>query len=182
MDKDLGMADGARPEDDSTLADVVDADSDRAGRIGRRVVLSLVAIFVLTALADVFGLTTTSTDASAGHSLAVTSPASIRAGMDARITIELRSEKTISAPITVEVDQDYLDAFSTYSISPAPAGESSDGTSLSLDYDAPGEVAFRLDIDGTASEDSILLARGEVRVYVGGKLAATSKLKTWKVL
>lgn len=182
MDKDLGSTRSGRPENDSTLADVVDSHRDLPGRIGRRVVLSLVAVFIVVALADVFGLTSRATSTSPGYTLTVTSPASIRAGMDARITVELHSEQKISAPITMEVEQDYLDAFSTYSTSPVPDGESSDGTSLVLDYDAPGETAFRLDIDGTASEDALVLARGEVRVYVDGKLVATTELKTWKVL
>ncbi|GGJ73377.1 hypothetical protein GCM10007173_35470 [Glutamicibacter ardleyensis] len=51
-----------------------------------------------------------------------------------------------------------------------------------LDYDAPDHVTFRLDINGTMSQDSSIFDSGEVRVYVGDELVASAELKTWKVL
>jgi len=180
MDKDFEPSESADPLDGSTLSDVVDSDYDKAGRLGRRVFLTLVALFVLAALSNVFGMETTSTSVTPGHELTVTAPRTSRAGMDAKITFTLRTAEKISGPVTVKIDQDYLDTFSTYSISPAPDGESSDGSMLVLDYDAPQENAFRLDIDGTVSEDSVLLASGNAHAYIDGKLVAFTKLKLWK--
>lgn len=169
------------PLNDSTLFDVVDLDQDRLGRIGRRIILAVVAVFVLVSLANIFGLETTSTSVSPGHEVTVTAPRTSRAGMDAKITVKLDTLKKISGPITIKLDQDYLEGFSAYAISPAPDSESSDGGLLVLDYAAPHENSFRLDIDGTVSEDSVLQVAGNLRVYVDNDLVTSTKLKLWKV-
>ncbi|MDQ0096015.1 hypothetical protein [Paeniglutamicibacter psychrophenolicus] len=181
MDKDFDPPETADPSDGSTFFDVVDSGYDKGGRIGRRIILTLVALFVLASLANVFGMDTTSTGGSPGYELTVSAPRTSRAGMDGKITVTLHAAQKISGPITVKVEQDYLDAFTTYGISPAPDGESSDGHLLVLDYDASDEKTFRLDIDGTVSEDSDLRAHGNVQVYIDGDLVASTKLRLWKV-
>ena len=181
MDKDVDPWETADPSHGSTLIDVVDSDCDKGGRIGRRIILTLVALFVLASLADAFGMDSTATGGSPGYELTVTAPRTSRAGMDGKITITLHAVQKISGPVTVKVDQASLDGFTTYGISPAPEGESRDESLLVLDYDAPGENTFRLDIDGTVSEDSVPLANGTVRVYVEGELVASTKLQLWKV-
>lgn len=180
MDKDPGLPKPAASLNDSTLFDVVDTAQDKRGRIGRRIVLMLVALFILISLTNVFGMETTTTSGSPGQEIIVTAPLISRAGMDAKISMGLRTSKTISAPITITIDQDYLDGFSTYDISPAPDSESSDGTLLVLRYDAPQENSFRLDIDGTISEDGILQVTGMLGVYIDEELVASTKLKLWK--
>ena len=169
------------PLTDSTLFDVVDAAQDKRGRIGRGIVLAMVAVFILAALGNVFAMETTSTSVSPSHTVSVTAPRISRAGMDAKITVKLDTPKKVSGPITLKLEQDYLDGFSAYDISPAPDLESSDGRMLVLEYAAPNESSFRLDIDGTVSEDSILQVAGNLRVYVENELVASTKLKLWKV-
>lgn len=168
--------------DDSTLYDVVDAKRGRNGRVARRVLLWLLALFVLTMLAGVFGQVSLIKSASPGYELTVTAPRTTRAGMDATVSVELLSTQKISGPISVEIEQDYFNGFSTHDFSPAPDGESSDGKFLVLEYDAPDKAAFRLDINGTMSQDSSIFDSGEVRVYIGDELVASAELKTWKVL
>ncbi|MDQ0095900.1 hypothetical protein [Paeniglutamicibacter psychrophenolicus] len=180
MDKDPGFPQDLQRENDSTLADVVDSDQDRQGRIGRRAILGLTALFILASLSGVFGLNSVATSSSPGYELTVKSPGSTRAGMDARITVELHATEKITGTVIVEVDQNYLDSFTSYGISPAPDGEGSDGDVVSLEFDPPGETGFRVDIDGTSSEDMVVLSTGRLRVYVGGELAGTVDLKTWK--
>jgi hypothetical protein len=180
MDKDPGASSTSAGTNDSTLSDVVDSDRDRPGRIGRRVILGILALFILASLADIFGLYATVTDSSPGYELTADFPRSTRAGMDARITVELRAVEKITGKVTVEVDHDYLDAFTSYAVSPAADGESSDGTVLVLDYDPPNETEFRLDVDGTASEDMVILSTGGIRVYVDDELVGSAQLKTRK--
>lgn len=180
MDTEPGSPQGPEAPNDSTLSDVVDSDQDRPGRIGRRAILGLTALFILASLAGVFGLNPVATSSSPGYELTVKSPRSTRAGNDARITVDLRASEKITGTVTVEVDHDYLDAFTSYDVSPAPDGESSDGDVLALDFDPPDETGFRVDIDGTASEDNVVLSSGRIRVYVDDQLVGTAELKTWK--
>ncbi|GGJ73359.1 hypothetical protein [Glutamicibacter ardleyensis] len=100
--------------DDSTLYDVVDARSGRNGRVARRFLLWLLALFVLTMLAGVFGQVSLIKSASPGYELSVTAPRTTRAGMDATVSLELLSAQKISGPISVEIEQDYFNGFSTH--------------------------------------------------------------------
>jgi hypothetical protein len=164
MDKESGASKSLEEPNDSTLIDVVGSDSDRPGRIGRRIVLGIVALLILASPAGVFGLNPVVTISAPGYEHTVESPRSTRAGMDARIT----------------VDHDHLDAFTSYDVSPAPDGESSDGRVLAVEFDVPNENGFRVDIDGTSSEDLVVLSSGQIRVKVDDRLVGSPRLKTRK--
>jgi hypothetical protein len=100
-------------------------DPRRGGMATRRVSLTLLSLFLLAALFNVFGQRPDSSDAAApAASLKVYAPAHVRSGLyfEARFTIDARRELKDAA---VVLDSGWLEGMTLNTVEPAPLGEAS---------------------------------------------------------
>ncbi len=113
-----------------------------------------------------------------GYSVTVHTHGSDLPGGPATLAIEIRSTAGINEPLTLCIDQGYLDRLGTLTMSPAPEAESSDGMYRMLDFPAPRAPGFRLEISGASLGTEAPAAGGDLNVYVGGIHVATIDLRT----
>lgn len=95
----------------------------REGIWVRRAVLTVIAVFCLLGLADVFGQdTSTSSAAFAGGSLTVTAPSTVRGGLLFSADFTIRATRDIGKPVLV-LDPGWAQGLAVNTIEPSPAAE-----------------------------------------------------------
>jgi len=124
----------------------VDRHPDLKGRVAepwiRRVVLAVLAIFLLVALAGGFGQATESHVVRAGAAdLRVVGASTLRGGLLWPARIEVRAKREIAHPRLI-LGPGWLRGMQVNTIEPAAVGESSRGERLVLSYDrlVPGDT------------------------------------------
>jgi hypothetical protein len=117
-----------------------------------------------------------------GYAVTVHTPGSAAVGGAAALSIEIRSVAGINEPLTLCIDQGYLDSFGQLTVSPAAEAESSDGMYKMLDFPAPRAPEFRIEITGTAPGTASPAGTGDLNVYAGGIHVASIDLGTGRAL
>lgn len=123
---------------DSTLEGLETRRQDVQGVWWRRLFLVLLAIVVAAGLAGLLGVrdATASADED-GWSLQVRYAAMARAGLDVPFVVTVRHTGGFDKEVTVTLTGDYLDIYETQGFHPEPSGETRDGHTLYLTFDAP---------------------------------------------
>jgi hypothetical protein len=114
------------------LPDEIDLDRHRDfdGRGGgqwlRRAFMALLAIFVLAALANVFGqAAATDTAAGAGGTLSVKAPSRVRGGLTYQAEFQVHATRALGAP-TLVLERGWVDQTTLNTVQPEPAGSTTD--------------------------------------------------------
>lgn len=167
---------------DSTLGNVLSQSQTRPGRIGRRVVLGVLAAFCVLALLQLFGRTTSVNAQALGFEVAVDYAPAGRAGMPTEVIVRVSAERPIDKPIVISLSQTYLGPFSVDNISPEAVNESYRDGMLELNYDPPNDKEFTVHLRGTWESGNSMSADGHLQITVGGQIVAEFPLHSWLVL
>jgi hypothetical protein len=111
-----------------------------AGQWIRRIVLALLAVFVVAALLDVFGQRTITDEASgAGATLTVSAPTSVRGGLMYQARFTIQAEEAIGAPV-LQLDRGWYEQTTINTVEPEPAATTTDLDHIKLRFPplAPG--------------------------------------------
>ncbi|MGO4383059.1 hypothetical protein [Specibacter sp. RAF43] len=175
-----GKGPGAVPG--TTLANVSTGAQTRGGRIGRRVVLGALTVFIAAALFHAFGADTSTSATTGDYEVTVDYPVIGRAGLPASVTVRVHGAVPLAAPVRISVQKTYLESFNVDHVSPSPGAETFSSGFLQLDYDAPQTPDFVVSLVGSWEPGSDFDATGDLLVTVGGRRIATIHLNTWLVL
>ncbi len=119
-----------------------DFDGRRAGQWLRRGFITLLFLFVLAALANVFGqAAATDTASGAGGTLSVKAPSRVRGGLTYQGEFAIHAIKALGAP-TLVLDRGWVDQTTLNTVQPEPAGSITDAAGdLKLRFSplAPGQ-------------------------------------------
>jgi hypothetical protein len=119
-----------------------DSRSVQRGLVARRAVVTLLALFSLLALADLFGQQPTESAAGApGARMTLSAPKTVRGGLFFQSRVEIRALQGIGFPRLV-LDRGWVEGMQVNSIEPAPDSETSRDGRLVLTFAklAPGDV------------------------------------------
>jgi hypothetical protein len=123
---------------DTTLEGLETRRQDIQGAWWRRVFLALLALVVAAGLAGLLGVRdATATGDEDGWSLQLRYASTARAGLDVPFVATVRHEGGFDKEVTLALTGDYLDIFETQGFHPEPSGETRDGQTLYLTFDAP---------------------------------------------
>jgi hypothetical protein len=149
----------------STLPELTDEGDLRRARLGRRIGLTLLALFVLAGAVGLLGTrTTTTTAAGGGYALTVTHPAVSRSGHAVKVEVEVRKEGGFdtSEPIRLRMRSAYFDLFDENGFTPQPDAQTSDGEWTYDEYVPPRGEAFVVSVDTRVEPARNRGERGEV--------------------
>ncbi len=122
--------------------------AQRRGLIGRRVILTIVTVFVVAGLLGFLGVRTKTVTESDGPVEASVRFALIgRGGVAAPYAITVTSPGGFTGPIEITVDQSYLDLFDQNGIEPGPDAATSDGATVTWTFDRPPGPEFTVTLD-----------------------------------
>lgn len=123
---------------DTTLEGLETRRQDVQGAWWRRVFLVLLALVVAAGLAGLLGVRdATASGQEDGWSLQLRYAAMARAGLDVPFVATVRHEGGFDKEVTLALTGDYLDIYETQGFHPEPSGETRDGHTLYLTFDAP---------------------------------------------
>lgn len=166
----------------STLENVLTIRQTTAGRIGRRVVLGVLSVFLVLALAQYFGSETSRTVSASGYQVTVEYSPAGRAGMPSALVVSVQADKPIAEPVVIAVSETYLDALSVDNVSPEAESENYTTGFLELNYNPPHEKEFEVHLRGSWESGNATGASGSVRVSIGTRVVATVPVDAWLVL
>jgi|tagenome__1003787_1003787.scaffolds.fasta_scaffold20599903_2 hypothetical protein len=134
-----GNSDDVNARDDEPLAELrLDRHRDLEGRRreewGRRIVTSILVVFVLLAAANVFGQRPSSAAASGSAAqLVVSTPSTVRGGLIFQTRVEVSARRRIAHP-TLVLGGGWFDSMTLNSIQPGPESQESRGAGVTLAY------------------------------------------------
>ena len=129
------------PDDDGHVA-------QRRGLVGRRVLVTVVAVFVVAGLLGLLGVRTTTVTESDGPVQASVRYARIgRGGVAAPYAITVTSAGGFSGPIDITVDQSYLDLFDQNGVNPGADATTSTGDAVTWTFERPPGDEFTVTLD-----------------------------------
>jgi hypothetical protein len=165
--------------EDSTLADVRDAARVRRGRLGRRLGLALLTLFVAAGLLGVFGVRTGTASASGeGYELTVEYPRIARGGLDTEWRVTVRHPGGFSGPITLTTTAGYFDLFEAQGFYPSPSEETVDGDRYVTTFTEPPGDTFVLSFDAYIQPASQRGRSATTSLVVGGRDVAAVTYRT----
>jgi hypothetical protein len=113
----------------STEPGPTDIPRQTRARLGRRLFVVLLGLFLALGALGVYGVRTTSVSASGGgYELSVTYASVSRPGLATPWALEVRRPGGFPDGLNVAVRSSYFDAFDENGLGPAPAEETTDGT------------------------------------------------------
>jgi hypothetical protein len=138
-----GNSDVVNARDDEPLAELrLNRHRDLEGRHreqwGRRIVTSILVVFVLLAAANVFGQRPSSAAASGpAAQLVVSTPSTVRGGLIFQSRVDIAARRRISHP-TLVLGGGWFDSMTLNSVQPDPESQASRGAGVTLVYPALG--------------------------------------------
>lgn len=110
----------------------------RGERVGRRVVLSVLALFVLAGAAGLLGVRSRTVSASAnGYDLSVTYATMTRSGLSTPWSFSVHRDGGFEGPVTVATTLDYFELFDENGLDPDPSAATVSGELLVWTFDPP---------------------------------------------
>ena len=124
-------------------------DDVRRARLGRRVVIGLLILFLAAGALELFGSRTDQATAEAsGYRLTVTYPSITRPGLPIRWEFEVDHAGGFDGPIRLATTFDYLHLFDISNLEPDATSATATGGDLIYDFDPPSGDVFRVSMDG----------------------------------
>ncbi len=120
----------------------------RRERVGRRVVLSVLALFVLAGAAGLLGVRSRTVSASAnGYDLSVTYATMTRSGLSTPWSFSVHRDGGFEGPVTVATTLDYFELFDENGLDPDPSAATVSGELLVWTFDPPEGETLSVDFD-----------------------------------
>lgn len=153
----------------NTAPDNVDLPRARLARLGRRIFLALLVVFIALGAAGVFDVNLTSVEAvGGGYEIQVRYAKTTRPGLATPWFLEVRHAGGFDGPITIATTSEYFEHFDENGLNPDPSSvtqtddlmiwefEPPDGETLRVSFDARWEPGWRRPATGT----TMLLVNG----------------------
>lgn len=166
----------AKERSSSTIPEEPSRGRVARARMGRRLGIGVLGLFLALGAINVFGVRSDRVSASGGgYELTVTYAAMSRPGLATPWNVEVRRRGGFEGPITIATTLDYLNMFDENGLDPDPSSstatdelviwefEPPDGDTLGITFDARLEPAVQ---SGRSGETSVLVD-GEAVVRVG---------------
>jgi hypothetical protein len=123
----------------------------RRQRLERRIMLAVLALFLLLGALEVFGsFTRTVTSSANGVTLTATYPAITRPGLPVRWEFAVTRAGGFDGPITFRTTFDYLHLFDISNLEPDARSATATGEDLAYTFDPPVGDTLRVSMDGNA--------------------------------
>jgi hypothetical protein len=138
-------------------------------RAGRRVIIGMLALFVLIGVSGFLGpKTATATVSRSGYTLVVTYPAVTRPGLPIRWEYTIRHAGGFDGPIALATTFDYLHLFDLTNIEPEATSATSSGGEIVYRFAPPAGDELRISMDATAESGFHEVPSTTTRVIVDG--------------
>jgi hypothetical protein len=176
------------PPSDSTIEELLGEQRDveaqlrhlRRRRLGRRVVLVLLALIVVAAVAGLFGERTRQVGATeGGYALAVRYPFIVRDGPPTSLEIVIRRASGFEGSVEVAIGADYLQAFEQPDVSPRPESERSVGDLVVWSFSPPEGDQLTVQLEAQMSSHARFGQHGNVGVRDHGETVVDVDFTTW---
>lgn len=142
----------------------------RRARNERRVVLVLLAAFLLLGLVGVFGPRTSMVTATAeGYRLSVTYPSVTRPGLPIRWEVRITHPGGFGDTIRIATTFDYFHLFDVTGIEPDITSSTSDGRTIVFEFDPPPGDTFRAQFDAAVEPSVHELPSASTALLVGDR-------------
>lgn len=144
--------------------------SVRRARIGRRVIIACLVLFLAAGAFEVFGSRTAETTAEAsGYRLTVIYPSVTRPGLPIRWEFEVDHPGGFEGPIRLATSFDYLHLFDISNLEPDATSATANGGDVIYEFDPPDADAFRVSMDGNTEPGFHELPSATTTLYVDGR-------------
>ena len=179
--------DGA-PRLDTTVDPVLDDAHDhqaalrrlKRARLGRRVVLVGLFLFILAGLFNLLGVRMATVDQEAGeYHLSVRYPIIGRPGLGMSWQIEVTHQGGFDGPVELAVDSRYFAIFDENGLDPSPASETAAGDDVIWTFDQPEGDRLVIDFDARFAPTWSLTEEGRVELRDGDDVLAAVSFRTW---
>jgi hypothetical protein len=168
-----------RWEDVPTAPWEVDEDEIRRARTGRRVLLALLAAFLLAGAIGLLGARTTTVSASAaGYRLTVSYPAVTRPGLAIRWMVVVAHPGGFSGPITIATTSAYFNLFDFNNLDPTPSKAITDASRSIWTFDPPPGDTLRVTMDARLEPARQAGQDGATSLVIGGDEVLTVRYRT----
>jgi hypothetical protein len=170
---------GDGPQTDTAPSDRPLNQLERA-RLGRRIILTLLGLFLLAAALGAFGVRTrTVTSSGGGYELTVEYATVTRPGLATPWSVEVRHPRGFDGPVTIAVSASYLDMFDENGLDPDPSKATADASYVEWEFEPP-----RGDVLGVSFDARLEPARqwgrpGIVKLLVGDRAVTQVSFRTW---
>ena len=168
------------PELPPTAPEEAKAPRLRRARLGRRIALGIVAVFVLCGAVGLFGIRTRTTTATGGgYSLTLSYPFTDRSDQPIHWVLLVRHPGGFSGPVDVGVTQSYLDLLDMNDIEPQPADARTEGSFTVWTFSPPQGSVLRISIDAQIALNAHFGAGATVAVFEGRSPVVQIPYRTW---
>lgn len=148
-------------------------------RLGRRITLALLALFLLVGLSGSLGpKTATQTVRRGGYTLVLTYPAVTRPGLPIRWEYSITHPGGFDGQVSLATTFDYLHLFDLTNIEPEASAATSSGGEVVYRFAPPDGDVLRVSMDATAESGFHEIPQTTTRVIVGGTTVATVRFST----
>ena len=152
----------------------------RRARAARRVLITLLVIFLAAAAFNTFGVRTrTVTSASGGYELTVEYASVTRPGLATPWSVEVRQPGGFDGPIVIEVSSGYLDMFDENGLDPDPSKATARPGHVQWEFEPPDGDTLSVSFDARIEPARQWGRAGSVRVIEDGRAVTTARFRTW---
>jgi hypothetical protein len=173
---------------DTTVAPVLDEAHDHSAalrrlkraRLGRRVVLVGLFLFVLAGLLNLLGVRMATVSQQAGdYELSVRYPIIGRPGLGMSWQIEVTHPGGFDGPVELAVDSRYFAIFDENGLDPSPESETPAGDDVIWTFEQPDGDRLVVDFDARFAPTWSLTEEGRVELRDGDEVLAAVGFRTW---
>jgi hypothetical protein len=162
-----------------TAPERLDPDRQRRQRTGRRIMVGLLALFLIAGAFEMFGSMTRSVTATGnGVTLTVTYPAVTRPGLPIRWEFEVTRPGGFDAPIELRTSFDYLRLLDVSNLEPDARSATGSGQDVVYTFDAPRGDTLQVSMDGNTEPGFHEVPPATTTVSIDGSDAASVTYRT----
>ncbi|HVF20718.1 MAG TPA: hypothetical protein VNA14_10795 [Mycobacteriales bacterium] len=164
-----------------TTPDWVGLDAARRGRLARRILLSVFAVFLLLGATGFLGVRTGRVSASAeGYELRVEYPRVTRAGHAVPFAVEVRKAGGFGdEPVVIAMRAGYFSLFDENGMLPGPSAETADGENVIWEFDPPPGDVLRVRFDTRTGPNRQSSENGTAAVLVDDRPVVRVAFTSW---
>lgn len=164
----------------STIPEPQPIERIKRGRALRRIFNVLLAVFLIAAVAGVFGVRSRKATASAeGYEVTVTYAAVSRPGLATPWSVDVRRVGGFEAAATIAVTSDYVDMFDENGLDPDPAVARADADFVYWTFDVPPGETLGVSFDARIEPGVQWGREGVVKLIRESRTIVEVPFKTW---